>query len=132
MHPPGLLGGSEIAHRLLDDREQLRDLGRRPGEVVVRQQPERDDLDARLAAPVEQVGDVVGAGLVPARDVVGAAACGPATVAVEDDPDVARPWCIGEVRDQPALVDAVDQVANVHDAKVTPPNDLRNRPRGWR
>ena len=68
VHPPAPLVGQRL-DGVLDDLEQRVQLGRRPVEVVGREQPERDDLDADLVAPAEQRLDVVRAGLVPVRGV---------------------------------------------------------------
>ena len=59
------------------------------GEIVGGEQPQGDDLDADLLAPGEQIGDVVGAGLV-ALEPSTRPFLGPPPVAVEHDADVPR------------------------------------------
>ena len=66
LEPPAA-GGGERADGVLDDREQLLELVGAAGEVVRGEHPERDHLDADVLAPLEQVGDLVGARLVPCR-----------------------------------------------------------------
>ena len=75
--------------------QQRRQLVGRPVQVVGRQQPQRDDLDADLLAPAEQRLDVVGAGLVALRGV-GADGLGPAPVAVEHHADVLGDAFLGQ------------------------------------
>src|SRR5918993_275770 len=83
------MGVREAVHGSLDDAEQRAKLTLRTVEVVGREQPERDDLDPYLVAPRQEVGDVVGAGLV-ALAGAGAPGTRPPTVPVEHDPDVPR------------------------------------------
>ena len=120
MHAPRVGRRGQVAHGVLDDGEQLSELVGRPAEVVGGQQPQRDDLDAAGGAPAEQVLDLVGAAAMARADVVGARSAGPATVAVEDDADVAGQRCVAERVQQPTLVDAVHQIAQTH-ARLLPP-----------
>ena len=60
-----------------------------PVEVVGGEQPQRDDLDADLLAPAEELLDLVGAG-PPATRLGRPGGLGPPPVAVEDHADVAR------------------------------------------
>jgi hypothetical protein len=57
---------------------------------------------------------VVGAGLVTVADVAGAGCARPPPVAVEDDAHVTGSRAGREVAGQPALVDAVDELADAH------------------
>jgi hypothetical protein len=120
MHAPRLVRLGELAHGVLDDAEQRHELIRGPIEVLARQQPERDDLDPLLLAPLQQVGDVVRAGAVAVADVRGAGGARPAPVAVEDDADVARPGPLRDRASEPSLVDPVDHLAYIHVAPPTP------------
>jgi len=106
--------GDQALHRALDDPQQRLDLGGRAGEVVGREQPQRDHLDAGLAAPREQLEDVIGALLVAGAHVGQAHGPGPPPVAVQDHPDVARNRVPGERRFQPPLIEPVDEIAKSH------------------
>src|SRR5690606_40847866 len=55
--PPAL--PDQLLDDVLDDAQQRLQLVRRPVEVVVGQHPDGDDLDAGLAAPGEQLGNLV-------------------------------------------------------------------------
>src|SRR5450830_1703277 len=81
--------GREVADGALDDGQQRLELLGRAREVVSREHPERDDLDADLLAPGEQLRDLVGTAAVTCccrlPDVAR-----PPPVAVEDHADVAR------------------------------------------
>ena len=81
--------GGQVAGDVLDDPQQRGQLGLRPAQVVGGEQEERDDLDARLVAPAQQVDDLVRAPAVPVVDVLEADGPGPAAVAVHDHADVA-------------------------------------------
>ena len=61
---PGL---GEVGDGRLDDLEERGELLLGAAQVVGGEQPERDVLDAGVAAPLEQLLDLVGAGLVAAR-----------------------------------------------------------------
>ena len=56
------------ATEVLDDLQQRLELVGGPVEVVGRQQPQRDDLDAELVAPAEELLDLVRAGPVAVGD----------------------------------------------------------------
>ena len=112
VEPPAALGG-EVGDDRLDDRQQRGELGGRAVEVVGRQQPQGDHLDADVLAPPEQRQDVVGAGLVALLGV-GAVGPGPAPVAVEHHADVAREAAGREAGGEPSLVGAVQQVPQPH------------------
>jgi hypothetical protein len=110
VHAPAA-GVRDVVDQPLDDREQRRQLGRRPVEVVGGQQPQRDDLDTDLVAPAEDLLDLVGAG-PPAARLRSAGRLRPPAVAVEDDPDVARDL-LGVQRSRDASrVEAVQQVSH--------------------
>ena len=113
---PAVLGPGEVGDDALDDAQQRAELGLGAGQVVGRQQPERDDLDAGVVAPAEQVDDLVGAALVAVVDARRPDHAGPAAVAVEHQPDVARHrrGLTGEAARQPALVQLVGDVAQPH------------------
>jgi hypothetical protein len=120
VHPPVPLGRERV-DRALDDREEVLQLLRGPaGQVVAREQPQRDHLDADLLAPAEHRTDVVGAGLVAVSGPQ-AHRLGPAAVAVEHHPDVLG-RVVGHPAQDPCLVDGVDDlsqatlpVRHVHD-----------------
>ena len=58
-------GRRQIAHHLLDHAEQRLDLLTLAArEVVGREHPQRDDRDADLVAPLDELFEFVGAGLV--------------------------------------------------------------------
>ena len=76
-------------------------------EVVGREQPQRDDLDADLLAPAEQRLDVGGAGAVPVGGVA-ADGLGPAAVAVEHHADVLGEPVGGHPAQHPGLVRRVE------------------------
>src|SRR4051794_8105027 len=111
---PALRRLSQVGDGVLDDAQQRAELLGRPAQVVARQQPERDDLDARILTPAEHVVDVVGAGPMAVAHVTGPGGPRPAPVAVEDDADVAGAGRTCERPRQSPLVDAVDQVAQPH------------------
>ena len=100
----------EVGDGRLDDLQEGGELLLGAAQVVGGEQPERDVLDAGVAAPLEQLLDLVGAGLVAARRA-GPAGPRPAAVAVEHDGHVARERLLGEVLEDSALVRAVDHVA---------------------
>ena len=104
--PPALLVG-ERGDRLADDVEQRRELALGAVEVVGREQPQRDDLDADLVAPAEQRLDVGGAGPVAVRGVA-ADGLGPAPVAVEHHADVLGQPSAGHPAQHPGLVRRVE------------------------
>ena len=87
MHAPAaavrqLVGG------VVDDLQQREQFGGVSLQVVRGQQPQRDDLHTRFLAPSEELGDTRGAGTVT-RIAGRAVVAGPASIAVQDDPDVA-------------------------------------------
>ena len=88
LHVPLL--GHQLADGVLDDPQQRLELVRLPGQVVGGQQPQRDDLDAGLLAPVEQLEDLVRARLMTAADVGQARRPRPPAVTVAHHPDVTR------------------------------------------
>src|SRR5262249_38122655 len=100
---------------VLDDREQRAKLLLLAAEVVRGQQPEGDDLDAGLLAPLEQLEDLVGALAVPLADVGMPRGPGPAPVAVAHHADVPGHRLPRKVALQPALVQPVAQVAVSHE-----------------
>src|SRR6185369_1119569 len=107
-----------------------RELLLRSRQVVRRQQPERDDVDADLVAPAQELLDLVGAGLVP----VGGARAGlasPPTVSVEDDADVTGDAVEWQRRGEPAFVRAVQHVGQTH-ATPVPRLDPASVPPGGR
>ena len=106
--------GYQFLHGGLDDPQQGLHLGSRAGEVVGGEQPEGDHLDAGLAAPGEQLEDVIGALLVAGAHVGEARRPGPPPVAVQDHPDVARDRVPGERCFQPPLIQPVDEIAKSH------------------
>ncbi|MEN3359670.1 MAG: short-chain Z-isoprenyl diphosphate synthase, partial [Mycobacteriales bacterium] len=87
--------------------------GRRAGQVVCREQPQRDHLDPCLGAPVEQVGDLRGPAPVTVRDV-GPGRAGPPAVAVEDHTDVPRPGPSFQLPAQQTLVQPVHKITEGH------------------
>ena len=90
---------------MLDDRQQRGQLFGGAVEVVGRQQPERDHLDAGLLTPFQQWRDVVGARLVSLGGV-GAVGLSPSAVAIEHDTDVARQRLLAQGRSKSTLVGA--------------------------
>ena len=96
---------------VLDDAEQRVELGRRPVEVVGREQPQRDHLDADLLAPLQQRLDVGGAGGVTLRGA-GADRPGPAAVAVEHHPDVLGQLVLGQGVEHARLVRGVQDASD--------------------
>jgi hypothetical protein len=104
----------------LNDLQQRFQLRGGAGQIVRGQQPEGDDFDPRLAAPAEQLEDVVGAPLVAVADVGESRQAGPAAVAVEDDTDVPRPGMPGQGRFQPALIQPVREIAESHPKLAQP------------
>ena len=98
---------AEAGHHLLDDHEEPAQLGGRPVEVVGGQQPEGDDLHTELVAPLEQRGDVRGAGAVAVLGVL-ADGFGPPAVAVEHHADVLGQSVRREPAGDPGLVGGVE------------------------
>src|SRR5690606_27604295 len=80
--------GGELADGVLDDLQQRFELAGGPVQVVGGQQPQRDDLDPRLRAPRQQLGDLLGAALVPGVDVGQPHRPGPTPVPVQYHADV--------------------------------------------
>ena len=103
--PPALVG--EGGDGLLDDLQQGLELAGGAVEVVGREQPQRDVLDADLLAPPEHRLDVGGAGAVPVGGV-GTHGARPAAVAVEHHPDVARQVLGGHPAQHPRFVRRVE------------------------
>src|SRR5262249_37500380 len=77
-------------------------------------QPQGDHLDACLAAPAEQLEDVIGALLMAGAHVGEARRPCPPPVAVQDHPDVPRDRVPGERRFQLPLIQPVDEIAKSH------------------
>ena len=121
--------GREVLHHSLDDGQERQQLLLGPVEVVGRQQPERDDLDAELVAPPEERLDVGGTG-APAGGLVGAGGLGPAPVAVEHDADVLGQGGGAQLPHQPRLVGGVQHalrrvLEGAHGLRVATPAPLR-------
>src|SRR5690606_12499776 len=117
--PPAARVGERLDRRG-DDLEQLRDLGRLALEVVGREQPEGDEVDANLLAPPEQVGDAVRTGAV-ALGGLQADGARPPTVAVEHDADVSGEVA-AETGSDAALVEAVQEARRtLHQSVPLPP-----------
>lgn len=111
----------EAPHGVLDDVEQRAQLDLGPVQVVGGQHPQGDDLDVRLGAPAEHLGDLVGSGLVALlRRTSGRLR--PTTVAVQDDADVLGRRVMVEAAFHPACVEPVHQVAQLHDLPAPPCN----------
>ena len=106
--------GDQPLHSALDDLQQGLDLGGRAGEVVGGQQPQGDHLDAGLAAPGEQLEDMIRALLMARAHVGQAHRPGPPPVAVQDHPDVPRDRVPGQRRFQPPLIQPVDKIVKSH------------------
>ena len=117
LDPPAALGG-ELADDVLDDPQQRLELLGVAGEVVGREQPQGDDLDADVLAPLEEVADLVRSP-PPARRGGHTAAARPAAVAVEDDADV--PWHLvtGQRGCETAFVQAVEQLVRHAHARAS-------------
>src|SRR6185437_10216828 len=113
VHSPALVDQS--VNGVLDDREKRAELLFLAAEVVGGQQPEGDDLDAGLLAPLEELEDLVGALAVPLADVGVPGGPGPAPVAVAHHADVPGYRLSRQVALQPALVQPVAQVAVSHE-----------------
>ena len=109
---PGL---GEVGDGRLDDLEERGELLLGAAQVVGREEPERDVLDARLTAPSSSSSILSAPAWWPLRRP-GSAGPRPAPVAVEHDGDV--PWerLLGEVLEDSALVRAVDHIAPPHGA----------------
>src|SRR5215469_8267648 len=106
----------QFADSVLDDAQQGLKLGCRPGQVVGREQPQGDDLDAGLLAPLEQLEDLVSARLVPAADVGQASPPSPPPVTVAHHPDVPGNRLRRQGRLESVLVQPVDETAESHPA----------------
>ena len=106
VQPPAALVGERV-DGVADDGEQRLELRGRAVEVVGRQQPQGDHLDAGLLAPAEQRLDVGRAGPVALRGV-GADGLGPAPVAVEHHADVLGEPVLRERLHHPCLVGRVE------------------------
>ena len=85
------------------------ELGLGAAQVVGGEQEERDDLDAGVVAPAQQVDDLVGAPAVAVVDVLEPDGPGPAAVAVDDHADVAGQVGTLQRAGEPALVDHGEQ-----------------------
>src|SRR5690606_29663259 len=108
--PPRIARFGEFVHDVRNDLQERGDLlAGAVAHVVRRQQPQRDDLDLRLPAPAEEVRDLAGAHPVTTVDVGEPRFTRPATVAVEDDADVARVSSRGLLL-EPPRIDRVDHV----------------------
>ena len=103
------------------------ELGLGAGEVVGGEQEDRDDLDAGLVAPAQQVDDLGRAAAVAVVDVLEPAGPGPAPVAVDDHADVARQLGPLQRAGQPAFVDHGEHIADLlarpHAATLGPAAD---------
>ena len=103
----------QLAHGVFDDPEERCELLLGPIQVVGRQQPQGDDVDVQFGAPAEELVDLRGALAMARRDADPECLC-PATVAVEDDPDMAR-YAVGrQLSGDPALVGPVEEAAHIH------------------
>ncbi len=110
LHLPPL---GERRGEVRDDAEQRVELLALPaGEVVGRQQVERDHGDPQLRDPLGELDDLRGAGPVPVRGGLEAGLPGPPAVAVEDHRDVLRQGPALEVAAQPPPVEPVDRPAH--------------------
>ena len=89
--PPPAAGPAQLVDDITDDLQQRLQLVGRAAQVVGGEQEQRDDLDARLVAPAEQVRDLGRADPVPVVDVDEAGVAGPAAVAVQHQRDVPGP-----------------------------------------
>src|SRR5665647_1090678 len=108
-----LSAGGEVPDGVRDDAEQLGDLLGRARQVVRGEHPERDDLDADLLRPPQQLGDLVGARPV-AGGRIGTDGARPAPVAVEDHADVPGNVLPRQGTGEATLVHAVQQVRQAH------------------
>jgi hypothetical protein len=74
----------------LDRREDVRDLGLRSSQVVDRAYPKRYGRDSEINAPSEHVVELLRAEIVGCSGMGEAVLAGVASVAIKDDPDMAR------------------------------------------
>src|SRR5690349_1016232 len=115
----------ELAHGFLDDPQQRLELAGRAAQVVGRQQPQGDHLDAVLLAPLQQLEDLVGALLVPPADVGHSRRPGPAPVAVAHHANVVRDRSRRQTPLEPPLIEPVHELAQSHPASPLPPAATR-------
>src|SRR5690606_30304390 len=105
--PPRIARRGQLVDHVRDDLQQrLHLFVRTVADVVGGEQEQRDDLDARLPAPRQEVLDALGADAVTTVDVGEARFTGPPAVAVENDADVAGMLPRGLLL-QPPRVEAV-------------------------
>src|SRR4029077_12949191 len=109
--------------------QQRLELAGRAAQVVGRQPPQGDHLDAVLLAPLEQLEDLVGTLLVPPADVRYARRPGPPAVAVAHHADVVRDRGRRQAPLEPPLIETVDELAQSHPASPLPAGSRPWRPR---
>ena len=113
--PPGVALLGQLDDQVLDDLQQRVELGRRPAQVVGRQQVERhvlDDVPGHTSRADSL--DLLRADPVPVVGVDVAHLLGPPAVAVAHDADMARHRLAGELGRQAPFVDGVDEIAQIH------------------
>jgi hypothetical protein len=84
----GVLGQSPDLR--LDRREDVRDLGLRSSQVVHRTYPKRHGRDSEINAPSGHFVELLGAEIVGCSGMGEAVFAGVASIAIKDDPDMAR------------------------------------------
>ena len=113
------VSGGQALNRRGDDLQKRVDLFARPLEIVRRQQPQRDQLDADLVAPREELVDLVGAAPVTERGVA-PQLFRPPPISVEHDADMTRQISRPQPAHEPALIQSVQQCRRGH---LQPPID---------
>ena len=113
--PPSV--GREPVDQAFDGSEDARELSLRTLQVVGGEHPERHRADPELVAPLQELIDLRGAGLVAALEVA-SGVLRPAPIAVDDGTHVTRETGVIEATQQSALVGAVEKVAHVHGANL--------------
>jgi hypothetical protein len=91
----------------LDEGVEL--VARTVGEVVARQQVERDDLDADVVAPLEELAHLGGTRAMPVGGGLIAELFGPPPVAVDDHGDVLGRLMPGQILAQALLIQVVQE-----------------------
>ena len=110
------------------------DLVRRPAEVLERERPQGDLVDADLGAPVDQLEGLLGPGPVPGTGIGEALGRGPAPVAVHDHGDVVGPGRRQDPRPEALEIEGVDRCqGQVAHPPIGRPEAFPERPRpaGW-
>src|SRR5262245_47388625 len=107
----GIVG--EMEELVLDGGQDAGHLLRRTSEVIDRKAPQRHGRDAQLGTPLDDLAELVGAEGVGGARIGEALLAGEASVAIEDDADMAWTRPLPHLAEEASLVEVVEEALHV-------------------